>query len=104
LNKGRTDLYGVMESRRSICQGYAELTSALMRSIGILSKILLGYAMGVGTEGQDWRGIDLEITNHAWNEVFAEGRWIIIYTTWNSSNIYQPQFNSANEYIGQDFE
>lgn len=85
---GKTDAYGTLESRKSVCQGYAELTNALLRSVGIPSRVVSGHALGVSSDGEYWNGVNHSRPNHAWNEAFVDDRWIIIDTTWNSGNRY----------------
>ncbi len=86
---GRTDAYGTFKSRKSVCQGYAELTNELLKSIGIPSKLVIGHALGVSSSNKYWDDIDHTSSNHAWNEAFVNGRWIILDTTWNSGNKYE---------------
>lgn len=71
----------------SICQGYANLTAALHRAIGIRAKVVTGRAASVFT-GSD-RGASLanesgNRCNHAWNEVLVDGEWIPLDTTWDA--------------------
>ncbi|MCM1283181.1 MAG: Ig-like domain-containing protein [Muribaculaceae bacterium] len=80
----------VLKSKRAVCAGYSYLTASLLRAAGIPARVEEGYALGVGTKGK-WtadtiKGID---TNHAWNEAYVDGRWIIIDTTWDSRNSYR---------------
>ena len=94
---GRTDAYGTLVSKRSVCQGYAELTNALIRSVGIPSRLVTGHALGVSASGRGWDGVNHTISNHAWNEAFVDNRWIILDTTWNSGNQYENGvFNKAS--------
>lgn len=88
-NYGRTDAYGTYEDKKSVCQGYAELTLALCRAVGIPTRLVSGYALGVGTNGT-WDENSLSrSSNHAWNEAFVDNRWIILDTTWDSDNKYE---------------
>lgn len=59
------------------CNGYARLTAALHRAVGIEAKIIYG-----DTAGED-RPFD-GITDHVWNEVLINGEWIILDTTWGA--------------------
>ncbi|MDD2447654.1 MAG: stalk domain-containing protein [Tissierellia bacterium] len=86
---GRTDPYGTLEARKSVCQGYAELTNVMLRSIGIPSRLVSGHALGVSASGNYWDSVNHTDSNHAWNEAFVDGRWIILDTTWNSGNKYE---------------
>lgn len=86
---GRTDAFGTLETRRSVCAGYAYLTAALVRSLGIPARVVSGVALGYSVRGQNWDAIDRSISNHAWNEAYVDGRWIKIDTTWNSNNRFE---------------
>lgn len=88
---GRTDAYGTYENKRSVCQGYAELTLALSRAVGIPTKLVSGYALGLGTN-MTWDNDNLSATsNHAWNEAFVDNRWVTLDTTWDTFNKYQDE-------------
>jgi hypothetical protein len=79
-----------MNSRRSICVGYANLTAALLRAKEIPAKTVSGYGR-ITTKTGTWTLSQLsgnEI-NHVWNEAYINGRWIIIDTTWDSGNDYR---------------
>ncbi|SDY69563.1 Transglutaminase-like superfamily protein [Proteiniborus ethanoligenes] len=84
-----TSPYETLQNKRSVCQGYAELTNALIRSVGIPSRIVVGHALGGSAGGGYWDVVDHTKSNHAWNEALIDGRWIILDTTWNSRNKYQ---------------
>lgn len=87
---GDTSAMGTLKAKRSVCQGYASLTAALLRTCGIPTKLVTGYALGV-TAGSTWKDeiINGNSTNHAWNEAFINGKWVIIDTTWDSNNKYE---------------
>lgn len=96
-NYGKTDAYGTLDTRKSVCQGYSELTNVLLRSVEIPSRLVTGYALGVSASGKGWDKVDHTKTNHAWNEAFVDNRWITIDTTWNSGNKYENGvFNKGN--------
>lgn len=65
-----TDPFYVLKVKRAVCGGYAALTAELLRSLGIPTIEVSGGA-------------------HAWNEAYADGRWIILDTTWDSQNKYR---------------
>lgn|GEM_PF-6002286 len=93
------DAYDIYINRRSVCAGYSNLTMYLMRACGIPCIKVEGYALGSGTDGSWSRDIlDSAISNHAWNEAYVDGRWIIIDTTWDSKNRYVK-----GEYIKSEF-
>lgn len=63
----------VFAGSKGICYDYAVLTAAMLRSIGIPAKLVMGY--------KD----DIE-AYHAWNQVYIKesGKWITIDTTYDS--------------------
>lgn len=85
------DAWGVYETRRSVCEGYANLTQALIHAQNIPCRKVSGYALGVSASVKHWteKSAATEDTNHAWNQAYVDGRWINIDTTWDSGNKYQ---------------
>jgi hypothetical protein len=71
------DALTVLHSGQAICQGYSNLTAALNRAVGIRARVLRGSA-DVYSVG--W-------SDHAWNEVYADGRWISQDTTWDAGGV-----------------
>jgi len=96
---GKNDPISVLDSKKAVCAGYAELTAALLRSINIPCKVVSGFAMGAGTSG-NWEAEKHNRSNHAWNEVYVDGRWIIIDSTWSSNNRF---IDGKFEYKGYDY-
>ncbi|MDR2533993.1 MAG: transglutaminase-like domain-containing protein [Tannerellaceae bacterium] len=80
-----------IRSRKSVCEGYAYVTATLLRAVGIPAKKVVGYALGVSNQDSGWTSADVNNPegNHAWNEAFIDGDWIIIDTTWDSNNKFQ---------------
>ena len=87
---GNNNALEVLESKKAVCQGYANLSAALLRALGIPAKVVSGYALGLSSGGQ-WTESTItgDKTNHAWNEVFVDGRWVIFDATWDSNNEYR---------------
>lgn len=84
---GANNAIEVLDSKLAVCQGYANLSAALLRALGIPTKVVSGYALGIGvTTSWTEELVNGNMTNHAWNEAYVDGRWIIMDTTWNSSN------------------
>ena len=73
------------------------MTAALLRAAGVPAKKVSGFALGVSNDY--WpEDLDLEKDgNHSWNEFWANGRWIIIDTTWDSGNKWENGAISENE-------
>lgn len=76
----RGDALKILEIKKGVCQGYAHLTAALNRAAGIPAKLITGEAI---RRGEKWTGR----TNHAWNEMLVDGKWIIQDTTWDAGYI-----------------
>jgi hypothetical protein len=98
---GSTDALGVLKDKKTVCAGYANLTAAMLRSLQIPCRVVNGLALGLG-ENSNWsiHNIDKE-TNHAWNEAFISGRWIIIDVTWDSDMQYiNGKFENRKGLIG----
>ncbi len=86
--------YDVMTNKTTVCEGYANLTTMLVRAAGIPCKKIIGY----GQNGKSWpENILINNTiNHAWNEAYINGKWIIIDSTWDSGNKYKDNVLSKN--------
>ena len=80
---------GVLNSRRSVCEGYANLMAALLRAAGIPAKKVSGFATGGSTGGKWPQALSTDTINHSWNEAFVDGRWILIDATWDSGNDWE---------------
>jgi transglutaminase-like putative cysteine protease len=97
--EGKTAL-GALRLGRAVCEGYAKLTAALLRAAGIPAKFVYGYALGI--EGNEWPSdtpedaLEPDDSNHAWNEAFIDGRWVIIDATWDSGNSYERGRKTEN--------
>lgn len=78
----------VLKTRKGVCIGYANLYAALCRSIDIPCYVVTGYALGISSGSNEWTNsiIKGKEENHAWNEAYVDGRWVIIDTTWDSFN------------------
>ena len=63
-----------LKSQSGICYDYSVLTAAMLRSIDIPTKLVMGYKN------------DIE-KYHAWNEVYLDGKWINLDTTYDSAYV-----------------
>ncbi len=80
----------VLDSRSTICEGYSRLTQALLQAQGIPTLLVSGRADGAS-------GWERGGGQHAWNEAFVDGRWIIMDTTWSDSKYFDPSIASFAE-------
>ncbi len=68
-----------LHARKGVCNGFSLLLAAMMRAGGIPAKYILGAADGSG----GWPRLP-EKTNHAWNEIYVDGKWYSVDVTWDS--------------------
>jgi hypothetical protein len=81
----------VLHQAKGICYGYANLTSALLRAIGIPAQSVDGPVLLTANDHWDDTLADKDKPNlHAWNEAFVDNRWIIMDTTWD--NVYGEKY------------
>ncbi|XP_053159206.1 kyphoscoliosis peptidase-like, partial [Hemicordylus capensis] len=73
----------VLQSRKSVCSGYASLFEKMCSVAGIECKQLSGYAKGYSYKA----GKGFKDTNHAWNAVYLDGRWHLLDSTWGSGSV-----------------
>lgn len=71
----------VLSRRRAVCFGYAGLFEALCAAAGLRCVVVEGFGKGRSyTVGDPTSGPP----NHAWNAVWAEGRWNLVDCTWGA--------------------
>ncbi|SNS71258.1 Transglutaminase-like superfamily protein [Anaerovirgula multivorans] len=72
----------IFVDNKGICYDYASLFAAMLRSVGVPTKLVKGYAPDVKEY-------------HAWNEVYigSKGQWVTIDTT------VDAQYNTANKKV-----
>lgn len=70
-----TDAVYVLQKGVTVCAGYSALYAAIVRAMGIRAAVIHGKAF-VNNKWED----------HAWNEVFVNGKWNIVDVTWDDMN------------------
>lgn len=76
------DALSVLHSRVAVCLGYANLTAALHRALGIKTRVVVGKLIGQREDNMTAAEIcQAKSSFHAWNEAFIDGRWVNIDTT-----------------------
>lgn len=92
----------VLNNKYAVCSGYSNLLHDLLVASGIPDRQVIGFALGVTSDG-GWDDMDLkEIEpNHVWNEAYVDGRWVIIDATWDSSNKYEGGTFTEGEGVSQ---
>ncbi len=90
----------VYQNRRTVCEGYANLTQALIWAQGIPCMKVHSYALGLSTSGSYTdENISSPSANHATVEAWTEGRWVIMDPTWDSPNSYRDgEYHSGTKY------
>lgn len=92
----------VFYHRGTRCEGYADLTAAMCREVGIPCKEMWGTSVPANIDGLTIQEIKELASNnpylkHAWNEAWVDGRWVLLDTTWDSRN-YSETSNSEVVY------
>jgi hypothetical protein len=72
---------GVLQSRKSVCAGYAELFDRMAGAAGLTVRRISGIAKGYGFDRDGT--VDRE-PNHDWNALRVGGRWYLLDVTWDS--------------------
>ena len=94
----------VYKRRSGVCADYTNLARELCNAVGIPCMYVPGFATGIGTDSeysiimkacdeykesggyQAFKFIAAANINHAWNEAFVDGRWVVFDATWDSNN------------------
>ncbi|GFD88359.1 transglutaminase [Tenacibaculum sp. KUL152] len=93
-----TPVSHVFEHKRGVCQDYAHLTLACLRSIGLAARYVSGYIETLPPEGQEkLTGAD---ATHAWIALFVPGSGWIDYDPTNNLKPYDQHVTLA---VGRDF-
>lgn len=66
-----------LKRKTAICEGYALLTAALLRAVGIPAVTIVGLAI----KDNEAQG------SHAWNEAYIDDRWVNLDTTWDAGGV-----------------
>jgi transglutaminase-like putative cysteine protease len=93
-----TPLEDVLASRRGVCQDFAHLAIACLRSLGLAARYVSGYLETVPLPGQEkLQGAD---DSHAWFSVFLPERgWM----DFDPTNNQIPQYQHITTAWGRDF-
>lgn len=84
------DLDAVYDSSKGICYDYAAIFAAMARSQNIPTRLVMGYEASAPT------------TYHAWNQVFLNGQWVTVDTTYDAAFVQNgqdiPMIKNAADY------
>jgi hypothetical protein len=91
-----------LKDRKAVCNGYANLITALNRAVGIKTKYVSGTA---------WSSESEVSQKHAWNETYIDGRWLTQDATFDAGYIEEGEkkfrFRMSHRYFDpsiSDFE
>lgn len=76
------DAFYTFYNRRAVCDGYADLSWLMLTIAGIPSGYVVGASHGKNED-------------HAWNAVYADGRWILFDATWSEWDISPDHHQSS---------
>jgi transglutaminase-like putative cysteine protease len=94
-----TPLEEVLKKRRGVCQDFAHLGIACLRSLGLATRYVSGYLRTHPPEGQPRRvGAD---ASHAWFRIFCPG---IGWVDFDPTNNVQPGEEHITVAYGRDFD
>ena len=118
LARNTSALY-TFSQKYSVCEGYANLTAAMCQYAGIPCRKVTGFAIGTGVDeeasdvwglydrlyikGKDlaaFKGGVASYANHAWNEAYVDGRWVIMDCTWGSNNDMHLMMGTQGQGLG----
>ncbi len=88
-NKTNVTASDVFDNEIAVCEGYANLTIALLNAVDIPAVFIEGYALGINSSATDWDNAKISKANHAWVEAYVDGAWIVMDPTWDSKNSYE---------------
>jgi transglutaminase-like putative cysteine protease len=77
----KMDAVSVTANKTAVCEGYANLSAALLRGAGVPVRIVTSKAI-----------------NHAWNNIYTGGRWLFYDATWDD-----PVPDRGPEVVGKTY-
>lgn len=80
----------IVFTKRCVCQGFADLTLVLLKSIGLQAENILCYAIQNIFES-GWSNVRNRTSdlNHVITRVKLENRWLYMDVTWDSTNRFE---------------
>lgn len=91
-------------TRKSVCQGYANLVAALLRSLGIPTKVVGGVAGDYANLDEIRSNPEAYLSNHVWNEALVDGRWVVFDVTWDAGYVNPAETCFTFEYTTKYFD
>lgn len=86
----------VLQKRRAICGGYANLFKEMAETAGLRAVVVGGFSRGYGYDAQH---LFADRNRHAWNAVLLNGDWYLLDATWGAGYINEGKFKASfNEF------
>jgi hypothetical protein len=85
-----------IKDKKGTCRDYSFVVAALARALGIPARIVYG---NVADSDKGWKS-----QLHAWNELYADGRWVKADATWDAGYIKEERFitSLSDKYFDPD--
>jgi len=80
---------GVLQRRKAVCEGYANLFKELCDAAGLEAVVVGGYGKGADFVP----GEDVDAANHSWNAVKLDGAWNLLDVCWGAGFVERKQFH-----------
>jgi hypothetical protein len=90
----------ILDTSKCVCQGYTDLSIAMLRAIEIPAMGVICYALGESKQ-KKWTDSVLNSTetNHIVTAAYINNKWSLFDVTWDSTNIYEnKKFIKRNTY------
>ncbi len=75
-----TDINETYKTNYGICYDFAALQAAMLRSVGIPTKMCGGY-LYISADFPEPTSLDYGVYGHAWNQVYIDGEWHLVDVT-----------------------
>ena len=94
----------IVHTRRCVCQGFADLTLVLLKSMGIQVENILCYAIqNIFESGWSYVVNRTSDFNHVITRVKLENRWLFMDVTWDSTNRYENGVYIKGDYVSHRY-
>lgn len=92
INSGQITTYtpnisSVYKSKKGICYDMAALNAAMLRSLGIKTKLIKGYSTNSGLQG----------VYHAWNKISSGSSWYVVDTTYDMQKYKKVNYSAMKK-------
>ncbi len=99
----------VFANKNTVCEGFANLYTAMCRSVGVPCRKIDGYSASSLVSDEEYFAAYFEnIADHAWNEIYVNDEWIVVDATWDCGNTYSggvfTEKSRTTKWFGMAFE